>query len=141
MDNPVSVRRGQCVGELGARIEDFVRREAGPSQLFAPRAAFNVFINNKAALTLFNKVTDSGDTWMAQGGSGAGFDGKSAAQLGVVTSIGPQHLQSDYTIQACVISTQNHPIPPRPSSCSTLYRPSMSSFSTLEVYSINDASF
>jgi hypothetical protein len=31
--------------------------------------------------------------------------------------------------------------PPRPTSRSTLYRPSMSSFSTVEVYSINDANF
>jgi hypothetical protein len=109
MDNPVSVRRGQCIGELGALIEDFVGRETGPSQLFAPRTAFNVLINNKAAVTLLDKVIDSGDTWMAQGGSGMSFGGKSAGQLGVVTSIGPQHLQGDYTIQACVISPQNHP--------------------------------
>ena len=33
------------------------------------------------------------------------------------------------------------PIPPRPTSRSTLYRPSMSSFSTVEVYSIIDANF
>ena len=109
MDNPVTVRGGQCVGELGARIEDFVRREAGPNQLFAPCASFNVFVNNKAALTVLDKVIDSGDTWMTQGGSRAGFRGKSTAQLGVVTRIGPQHLQSDYTIQACVISAQNNP--------------------------------
>jgi hypothetical protein len=46
---------------------------------------------------------------MAQGGSCTGFGCKSTAQVGVVTCIGPQHLQSNNTIQARVISAQNHP--------------------------------
>jgi len=76
MDNPVTVRRGQGVGELGTSIEDFVRGEAGPSQLFAPCAAFHVLIDNKAPLALLDKIINSGDTWMAQGGSCAGFGRK-----------------------------------------------------------------
>ena len=83
MDNPVTVRRSQCVGELGARIEDFFRREARPSEFFAPCAAFHVLIDNKAALTLLDKVIDSSDTWVAQSGSCASFGCKPTAQLGV----------------------------------------------------------
>jgi hypothetical protein len=109
MDNPVTVRRDQCVGELDTRIEDFVRREAGPSQLVPPCAAFNELINNKAPLTLLDKVIHGGDTWMAQGGSCAGFGSEPTAQLGVVSSIGRQNLQGNYTIQAGVIGAQNHP--------------------------------
>ncbi len=108
MDNPVTMRRGQCVGELDTGIEDLVRREAGPSQLFAPCAALNVLIDNEALFTLLDKVINCGDTWMAQRGSCAGFGSESTAQLGVVSSIGPQHFQGNNTIQARVISAQNH---------------------------------
>ena len=95
MDNPVTVRRDQCVGELGTRIEDFLRRETGPGQLFAPGAAFHVLINNKAPLTLVDKVVHSGDAWMAQCRGCTGFGCKPTAQLGVVASIGRQHLQGN----------------------------------------------
>ena len=70
MDNPLIVGRNQCVGELRTRI---VRCEASPSQLLPPRAAFNELINNEAPPTLLDEVIHRGDTWMAQGGSGAGF--------------------------------------------------------------------
>src|ERR1700682_2241803 len=109
MDNPVTVRRGQGVSELGTSIEDLFRREAGPSQLFAPCAAFNELINNKAPLTLLDKVIHGGDIWMTQGGSCAGFGCEPTAQLGVVSSIGRQNLQGNYTIQAGGIGAQNPP--------------------------------
>ncbi len=95
MDNPAAVRRDQRVGELGTRIEDFVRREAGPSQLFTSCAAFNVLIDDEAPLTLLDKVIHGGNTGVAQGRRRAGFGGKPTAQLGVVTSIGWQHLQGN----------------------------------------------
>ena len=108
MDNPVTVRRGQGVGELGTGIEDFVRGEAGPSQLFAPGAAFHVLIDNKAPLALLDKVIHSGDTWMTQGGSCSGFGCEPMAQLRVVGRIGRKHLQGNETIQARVIGAQNN---------------------------------
>jgi hypothetical protein len=46
---------------------------------------------------------------MTQGGSCAGFGCEPTAQLGVASSIGRQHLQGNYTIQAGVIGAQNHP--------------------------------
>src|ERR1700722_20210721 len=107
MDNPVLVRCGQGVGELGTALEDFVRGEAGPSQLFAPGAAFHVLIDNKAPLALLDKVIHSGDTWMTQGRSCAGFSCEPMAQLGVVSRIGRKHLQGNETIQAGVIGAQN----------------------------------
>ncbi len=107
MDNPVTVRRGQGVGELGTGIEDFVHREAGPSKLFAPGAAFHVLIDNKASLAPLDKIINSSDTWMAQGGSCAGFGRKAKAQLRVVSRIGWKHLQGNEAIQARVIGAEN----------------------------------
>src|SRR5882762_9611317 len=103
MDNPVTVRRGQGVGELGISIEDFVRGEAGPIQLFALGAAFYVLIDNKAPLVLLDKVIYSGDIWMVQGGSCAGFGRKLMAQLRVVSRIRWKHFQGNEMIQVRVI--------------------------------------
>ncbi len=107
MDNPVTVRSGQGVGKLGTGIEDFFRRETGQSKLFAPGAAFHILIDNKTPLAPLDKIINSGDAWMAQGGSCAGFGCKPTAQLGVVSRIGRKHLQGNETIQARVIGAQN----------------------------------
>jgi hypothetical protein len=88
MDDSVAVRCDQCVGELRTTVKDLIGREPGPRQRFAPCTAFNVFINNKAPLTLLNKVIYSGDAWVIQSGGCGGFGRKATAQFGVATSIG-----------------------------------------------------
>jgi len=108
MDDSVAVRCDQSVGELSTSTEDLIRREAGPRQRFASCTAFNVFINNKAPLTLLNKVIYSGNARMAQSGGCASFGCKATAQFGVATSIGRQHLEGNYTMQMGVIRAQNH---------------------------------
>jgi len=54
-----------------------------------------------------DKIINSGDTWMAQGGSCASFGCKPTAQFGVVSRIGRKHLQGNETIQVRVIGAQN----------------------------------
>src|SRR6516162_5883980 len=98
MDYSVAVRCDQCVGELRTTIEGLIRRESRPRQRFAPRRAFNVFINNKAALTLVNKVIYSGNTRMVQRRGCAGFGRKPMVQFGVAVSIERQHLEGNSTM-------------------------------------------